>query len=273
MNIALPAVVIFLLVIPGFLFRAGLKRADRETLDYSPFGRVVGQAFSWALLLHGLWLLMAWLAFGRPLDVRILAHLLAAEPQAQARSIAALSSDIPWVLLYFVPLYVCCWAVPPIIREYIVKHRLDRAGAFFSRWLRFDDAPWYYLLHGADLERKPFLIYVSAIVELGGKPTLYDGVLLDYVVDSDGKLDRLILQAASRWDLADFDGAPDKATQRLRRHEIFGHYFILSYDETLTLNIRYVHTPATAQHESPPSLAVRVRAAIQEVKEKARSRK
>ena len=41
MNVALPALVIFLLVLPGFVFRSRFKRAERTALDYAPFGRVV----------------------------------------------------------------------------------------------------------------------------------------------------------------------------------------------------------------------------------------
>ena len=71
MNFALPAVVVFALLLPGFIFRSRLKRVERTSLDYSPFGTVVAEAVFYAACLHGLWLLVA--AFA--LDLRLLSPL------------------------------------------------------------------------------------------------------------------------------------------------------------------------------------------------------
>lgn len=49
MNVALPALIVFLLLLPGFIFRTNLKRSERTSLDYSPFGHVVAEAVLWAL--------------------------------------------------------------------------------------------------------------------------------------------------------------------------------------------------------------------------------
>ena len=62
MNIALPAVVVFVLLLPGFIARSRLKRIERLSVDYSPFGQVATEAVVWAGGLHVLWvLLMGWL--------------------------------------------------------------------------------------------------------------------------------------------------------------------------------------------------------------------
>ncbi len=52
MNVALPTLILFVVLLPGFIFRSGLKRAERISIDFSPFGRVVAEAVLWAILLH-----------------------------------------------------------------------------------------------------------------------------------------------------------------------------------------------------------------------------
>jgi hypothetical protein len=55
MNVALPALVVFVLLLPGFVARSRIKRAERLSLDYSPFGQVVTEAVGWSFVLHLLW--------------------------------------------------------------------------------------------------------------------------------------------------------------------------------------------------------------------------
>lgn len=56
MNLALPAVVVFILMLPCFVARSRLKRTERRQLDYAPFGQIVTEALVWACLLHVAWL-------------------------------------------------------------------------------------------------------------------------------------------------------------------------------------------------------------------------
>lgn len=44
MNVALPALIVFLVLLPGFIFRARFKRTERTSLDFSPFGHVAAGA-------------------------------------------------------------------------------------------------------------------------------------------------------------------------------------------------------------------------------------
>lgn len=76
MNVALPALVVFLLLLPGFVLRTRLKRAERTSLDYSPFGQVVAEAVLWALVAHVIWLAASDFLFGRVLEPKVLLSLL-----------------------------------------------------------------------------------------------------------------------------------------------------------------------------------------------------
>lgn len=261
MNIALPAIVVFFLFLPGFIVRARFKLIERQSLDYSPFGQVVVEALILAGVLHMLWLGGSWIFFDKHPKWDTLLHLLASDPAAQSEAIKEVGKDLKWVAWYFGSLILVCFFLPPILRQQIVNRRLDRFNPEddpskywnWSRLLRFHGAPWYYLLSGADEVKKPEMVYVSAIVHVGGRATLYDGFLDDYILESNGVLDRLILCQARRWNLKEYDGADDATRDALAFH-IDGGFFVLRYSDTVTLNIWYVDESALSAAESPPDM-------------------
>lgn len=246
MNIALPALVVFVILLPGFIARSRHKQAERLSLDYSPFGAVVSEAVVWALALHLLWLGTAWLVAGRVLRPEVLFQLLSSDAAAQSRALQALAAQMAPVAAYFASLIAFAQFGPTAWRALIVRFGLDRIGSRGSRWLRFDEAPWYYLLSGADFPaaNRPDFIAVSAIVDVAGRPMLYTGILDDYFIDRDGQLDRLILQDVMRRPLdADkprSDSAAAATVAGERFYRVDGDYFVLRYAEAITLNIEYI---------------------------------
>lgn len=248
MNVALPTLVIFLLVLPGFVFRNRFKRAERTALDYAPFGRVVAEAVLWAAVLHGLWLYGAWLFRGQILRLDLLLGLLASGGPTQAATIAALSLQADSLAEYFGSLLVASYIVPAGLRAFITWQRLDRLGHWLAPLARFNDAPWYYLLTGADFsqDKLPDLIKVAAIVDVAGVAVLYQGFLEDFYFKAEGGLDRLVLQGVSRRLLsndaidpvASFDADPMAVDESF--YPIDGDYFVLRYSEIITLNIQYI---------------------------------
>ncbi|MDQ0086542.1 hypothetical protein J2W35_006925 [Variovorax boronicumulans] len=279
MNVALPALIVFALVLPGFVFRDRFKRNEKTALDYAPFGRVVAEAVMWASFLHGIWLLLAWLARDQVLHIDVLLGLLSSNTVDQAKAIAFVHSRGDWLAEYFASLLLASFAVPSGLRWLITRCRLDRYGYWLSPWVRFHNAPWYYLLTGADFtkEELPDYINVSAIVNIAGAPYLYQGMLDDFFFASDGQLDRLILENVSRRPLskdkpalpiappadpeADAAGdanatadmqtahggqstnetaSPDTALPEQRFYPIDGDSFVLRMSEAITLNVQYV---------------------------------
>lgn len=246
MNLALPALIVFIVLLPGFVFRSGLKRAESVSLDFSPFGRVVAESVLWAAILHCAWIILSAL-FGYRFDPVVLMGMLSAHPARQADAAGIAADQFLRISVYFGSLLVVANLAPVFIRHTISAFRLDRESARFGSIFRFYDAPWHYLLTGADFERDdaPDLIYVSAIVEVAKEAVLYVGVLNDFYFDKDGQLDRLILQNVKRRPIsADKDGA-GAAPERF--YPVDGDNFVLRYSEAVTLNIQYVKlTPADA---------------------------
>lgn len=244
MNLALPALVAFLILLPGFVFRSRLKLAERTSLDYSPFGQIVTEGLLWAVAVHTLWLALAYALFARTVEPTLLLRLLGSDQAGQALATAALGHDIAWVSSYFVTLLFASFALAKLARKLVTRYRLDREGGRFSAIFRFHLAPWYYLLTGADFETAdvPDFIVVSAIVNVSGKAYLYTGILEEFFFDPEGKLDRLVLQEVMRRPIGADKPLPDVqgADAAPRFYPIDGDYFVLRYSEAITLNVEYV---------------------------------
>jgi hypothetical protein len=259
MNLALPALVVFVLLLPGFIARSRHKQAERLSLDYSPFGAVVSEAVVWALALHLLWLGAAWLLAGRVLRPELLFLLLSSDAAAQSHALQQVAEQAGPVGGYLASLIAFAHLGPTALRALIVRFGWDRAGSPAARLFRFHEAPWYYLLSGADFApgQRPDFIAVSAIVDVATRPMLYTGILDDYFVDRDGQLDRLILQDVMRRPL-DADkpvGAGSGAVPlgESRFYRVDGDYFVLRYAEAITLNIEYIQLrPAGESAQADP---------------------
>ncbi len=243
MNVALPALIVFLVLLPGFIFRARLKRAERTSLDFSPFGQVAAEAVLWALVVHLAWLSIAFLCCERRFEPLVLLKLLSSAPASQIEAAVAVGEHFRWIATYFCTLLFASYAVPAALRSAISRYRLDRGSSPFGPLFRFHDAPWYYLLTGADFARNdaPDLIVVSAIVEVGKGAVLYVGVLDEFRVDPDGQLDRVVLQGVARRPIENDKPGPEAGvTPADRFYPVDGDSFVLRYSEMVTLNIQYV---------------------------------
>lgn len=251
MNLALPALVVFVVLLPGFIARSRIKRAERLSLDYSPFGQVVSEAIVWAGAMHVVWIWITGLIGPKEFRSDIALELLAADSEVQAKALEAVAVYSSWITAYFGSLFLIAFLAPSIVRSLITHYRLDRVNSRLSGVLRFSGAPWYYLLSGADFGKKedtPDLIAVSSIVNVSGNPYLYTGVLDDYFIDQEGNLDRLVLQEVMRRPL-DADKTAEGPDQGFERfYPIDGDYFVLRYSEAITLNIQYIKLTQDGGH-------------------------
>jgi len=79
-------------------------------------------------------------------------------------------------------------------------------------------------------------------VNVSGKAYLYTGILEEFFVNAEGKLDRVVLQEVMRRPIAADKNAPEAeaGAPSPRFYPIDGDYFVLRYSEAITLNIEYV---------------------------------
>lgn len=162
MSFALPALVVFVLILPGFLFRSRYKLSERTSLDYAPFGKAVSDSLIWAAVLHGVWLMVAATFLGQTLDIGILLGLLSSHPPQQAAAISAVTVRADRVADYLGSLYGGAVLVPLVMRYVISRFRLDRIGSRVGTFCRYTEAPWYYLLTGADFARSELPDYIQS---------------------------------------------------------------------------------------------------------------
>ncbi len=246
MNVAFSALLVFLLLLPGFLFRTYFKRAEKVVLDIKPFGQAAIDAFLAALVLDLVWYWGAALVTSYRVDFKALLTLVAGDKSANLDSAIAEVATDPWHPgIFFASLYAFAILAGFGLRYAVTRWRLDRRGAPLANFLRFD-TPWYYLFTGYDRATPPDGVAIGAVVCLGSSAYLYTGVLVEYFLDDQGQLNRLVLASAARRPLSDDQASesgadPDQPPAYEERfYPIEGDYFVLRYSEVLTLNVRYL---------------------------------
>jgi hypothetical protein len=273
MSIALSAVLLILLLVPGFLFRDRYRRSFRPN-DTRGVSLFFADASAQAL--------------GRPsreaLHVAFMAALLNVALCAAATSVShATSGAIPqpnlkatllilvnsfgpddryfddvvssvvdrpgWILGYFAALYtaalfagvVCCWVVR--------RWGLDRS------WNLLEFAnPWVRLLVGdtpavddkldeltAEARARVIVLTsVSAAVCLEGAAHLYFGFLSSVHLDADGGIDHIVLWQTHRRHLKPDETDATASDERDHYYPIRGDYVAVKYSEIRNLNVDYV---------------------------------
>lgn len=253
MNFALPAILLFAILLPGFVARSRLKRVERTIIDHSPFGHAVTEGVLLAAVLHSVWIfgmdhLTQWSFMPENLF-----PLFSLNPAVQGKALLELGYQFNHVAGYFLSLLFGSYIIPTAIRQLITHFSLDIHDNTLSRMLRFNGAPWYYLLSGTGFEedKRPDMVAISAFVDVAGEAYLYVGLLEEYFVDQEGNLDRLVLSEVSRRPISkDKDlSQDDKKSDRF--YPIDGDYFVLRYSEAITLNVEYIKLERTAASPVP----------------------
>lgn len=240
MNIAFPALVVFLIILPGSIFHLAFKSTEKTVVDQTPFAATFVKWIVLAGLLHLVWVAAAG-AIGFPVDFNTLLMLLAS-PQRENSMVLAIESaarHFEKILTYFMTLFAFAAVLGYLLKVSVVKYRLDMTpiiGPFLG-----SDTPWYYLFtaHNEDFEVDG--VVISAIVEIEKTGYIYTGLLKEYFCAPDGTLDRLVLEMTMRRPLsADVLDGPVTEDKFARFYRIEGDYFVLRYAEITTLNIEFL---------------------------------
>ena len=257
MNIAFPAALIFLLILPGLIFRYAYARGSwywNSPVSLQQMSNELAYSVLFAVGLHAIWLGISD-SVGHPADIRALFVLLIANFGKDSQLLqGALNSVVDHtfeVFFYFISICFGAAVLGHVFHLVVRGLKLDRR----TRILRFKNE-WYYLLSGevlsfeeVDDEGEEISgVYVAAVIEQGKTCYLYRGYLQDWSYDSEGELDLLRLRYAHRRALADDDsggsiasteeegqpGAPDS-----RYYDIKGDYLLIRYADVKTLNLEY----------------------------------
>jgi hypothetical protein len=246
-NLAFPALLIVVLLLPGFLFRYWYRKGSWEyPIHVESFSEGVFKGVVSAGVLHALWVFGAW-ALGEMVNFHAVLVLLSGETgQELTNALHAAAANPGKVFLYFFSIYLASplfgWSCHELVRGSCLDHKLA--------FLRFDN-DWHYVLTGEFLsfaDQKPPLtseiafVQVSLVAEIGGEPFLMTGSLEEFFFDREGKLDRLVLGDTHRRPLGRDreEGVEQTALAKDPRfYKIKGNYFVVPYAEIKNLNVGY----------------------------------
>jgi hypothetical protein len=261
MNLAFPALLVFLLILPGLLLSYAYRKGFswRSPVSFSSIPNEITRGVLLAIPLHLVGILLVEKGFGRSVDYGAVLILLLGQAHPESgegmRALRAVSETPFAIALYFFLLSFGSMGLGYGAHWIVRKHRLD------LRWdaLRFDN-DWYYLFTGEARafsipqeertrerlrtlfeEEQIVYVFIAAVVEQAGSAFLYWGILSDFFFDATGKLDRIILQSAQRRPLSrDRKGEGSKLPLVSEAfYSIRGHYFVLPFSNVRNLNIEY----------------------------------
>ena len=141
-SVALPALIAFLAVLPGFIFLNRYNSFEGETLPYPPFGAATALAVSVALIANALWLvLIDRLPWFRPVSTEVILQI--ATGNELANSLKQAIPSLQTILSYFLSLYAAVFLAAEGLKGAVSKFGLD---ILYSP-LRFH-SHWFNLLRG-----------------------------------------------------------------------------------------------------------------------------
>jgi hypothetical protein len=254
MSFAFPALLVFLLVLPGIILRYSYARGPWGWASPTSMRRVseeLAYGVAFALVLHAVWLeVVRRLGFAPDLEALFLLLVgnFGESSEHLDRVLATVAGEYPEVAKYFVSLYAVAGVAGNLGHRIVRRMRLDH----LTKTFRFDNY-WYYMLTGEVLyfrenaaePRTVDGVYFSAVVDHASGSYLYRGIVCDFTFDRDGSLDTIVLTDAHRRRLTDDREGSDPtppvgpAQPDQRYYEIRGDFLVLRYAEIRTLNLDY----------------------------------
>ena len=199
------------------------------------FSEELALGFIWCVPIHVfVGIAASW--FGYEIKYDLLLSLLADPSGSQSLNRVALSMDLHHaaIMSYFIVANFGAAALGIGLHWLVLRFGLDKRFSLF----RFPNE-WSYLFDDAD---PPIdLVYISAVVNEGGRAVIYWGILADYFFNKEGGLDRIYLQVAE-WSEMQINATEQTQAGRSSGpgHPIEGDYFVLRYADILNLNVEHI---------------------------------
>jgi hypothetical protein len=230
MNFAFQALVIFILVLPGIIFRRSISQAGHLRERLATADELAGSVI-YAASLHLVWAVASDLslrAVGSSLRVDIESAFFLASGQFgrdSAELLPAMRSVTAHPILVFVYFATLCVAAAllgnfggrwPKLLNLLVEERSIR---------RLNDWSKHFEVNPGTPEQ-PIVPLLATVVVQGNVPYLYVGLLSEFIPDDNGNPDRFVLQDVVR----------RRLDQKEDFYEIKGDVFILRAVDCKTLN-------------------------------------
>lgn len=241
MNIALPAFILLLFVVPGYLFLSAFYRKENTRFESKPLDVFSAQALLSALALHFIALSIVSLWFSQQESYHLLLKLVLSKPLRTAE-FESLRDQLTYILGYSASVSALGYLIGKLAQ--LLRFRLNPYKN--SRFAY--NTPWYYELRGKlSPTENANLTKVSCMLESAGETFLYYGILDDFYLTPNGGLDRVVLTEVARRKITQDDpltedtDSSSKGETLDRFYQIKGDRLIIKNEEIQTLNIEYVY--------------------------------
>lgn len=244
MGLSLGVLTALLVLLPGIAFAFGLTKLHAPG---KPTPKPFDQYFSpllilvliAAIVLHGLWMVVwnLWSGWtGLLVDPGQVLPVLAGDVKAPAGDavIHSLSAYPLRIGFYFLSITLFGFV----------------AGKFSNRFFRDrHSATWYSLLHPKDAD----FIWLTADIKLDSECYLIAGIVDEFNVSPDGKLERVVLRAATRRPLHCDQAARERLGTVDGWTSIPGEFIVLQMEHARTINVDYfyINEDAAASNADP----------------------
>ncbi|WP_131781181.1 hypothetical protein [Legionella gresilensis] len=160
MNLAFPALLIFLLIMPGLFFINSYYKFDYQDINFVPLGQKTALALLVALVLHALSILLLEKIILLHIDSTKFIKLIANQ---DSNTININSNELIYTIIYIIILCTVGFFLGVLTRKIITYYKLDKK----IKWLRLNNK-WVYFFKAYDFfEEEPDLIEIFAMIETG----------------------------------------------------------------------------------------------------------
>lgn len=234
MNIALSAVVIFILLLPPVAFYSSylLGRFSKAGPKFSLLDGVLFSAI-FALLTHAIAILLI------PYEIRfdVLLKIIGGDLKSLQETIS--NQELEKYLRQFTLYNLIIIATAVLLgrgARWLVKTQFNHGQ---NELLRIHNR-WWYLFNGFENDIKDFdLVFVDAVVNTQDGTMIYSGFLIDYICDGE-QLDRIYLGDTVRREFKRNNTDNSLINDPGIPVTIPGEVFSLTYENSINLNLRFI---------------------------------
>lgn len=237
MEIALGALVLIVILLPGISFRKGYFSSEfSNQYTIKEFFQLFGNTFIPSILLYLAATPFA-LAAGYSYDFKTLIGLISSNDDLLPNAVIKVEEFKVQIIYFQLLINSSSFAIGYYLKNYLVSSSTDSKNEFF----RYKNI-WHYILSAKfiDFERSQIslnsnkvedidITYIDALVNVGDAVYIYNGMLVDYQLGSEGHLDLLIIKDAQR-----------KLIGKKRFKDVDGHVVVLKYDTIINLNLTFI---------------------------------
>lgn len=267
MNIAFPALVVFVLLMPGVVFRSAYFKGFWKTpFRLGTWAEEIGYGVPYAFAFHAaLCLAIKVLDWLPEPNYRVLSMLLLGnfgkDSNALPEVIESISTSTGWIASYFILANLLAWVLGKLAWKVVTDLRLD---VRYSQFFQFENE-WYYKLRSVDSSGElgisgERVVEAAIVLEQGKEAHIYKGIVEDWSFTKTGELEMLYLSGVRRRKLdADWQSEdPKPQTGDARYYEVDGDLFAVRFSDITSLNLLYrnfdlaTDSPDESDEPQPP---------------------